>query len=164
MAKKSKFTLEGTRNISANINKEILLMKGKSLAGLISASIIVRRKMAFTPPLVPVDTRNLDHSWFVTTAKSIEDGKSPAFKGEKSGELASEHSQVTSNEKANMMAIKIPMLTMGFSANYAIYVHERVGDDIKYRKPGSGAKFFQSALEGSKGEILQTIKEHAKIR
>ena len=160
---KNQFKLTGIRTISKNLNKEILLMKGKTLAGLISAAIVVRRKMASTPPLVPVDTRNLDHSWFVVTAKSINNGKSPSFKGENKGEMTTKHQEVVSTEKSGLGVIKIPMLTMGFSANYAIYVHERVGD-VNYHKANSGAKFFQSALEKSKPEILQAIKNHAKIR
>ena len=160
---KNQFKLTGMKTISKNLNKEILLMKGKTLAGLISASIVVRRKMASTPPLVPVDTRNLDHSWFVVTAKNINDGNSPSFKGEDKGEMVTKHQEVIGEEKSGLAAIKIPMVTMGFSANYAIYVHERVGD-INYQKAGAGAKFFQSALEKSKPEMLQAIKNHAKIR
>ena len=161
---KNQFKLTGIRTISKNLNKEILLMKGKTLAGLISASIVVRRKMDSTPPLVPVDTRNLDHSWFVVTAKTINDGKSPSFKGENKGEMATKHQEVIGTEKSGLAVIKIPMLTMGFSANYAIYVHERVGDDINYQRPNSGIHFFKSALEKSKPEMLQAIKNHAKIR
>ena len=74
-------------------------MKGKTLAGLISAAIVVRRKMASTPPLVPVDTRNLDHSWFVVTAKNINDGNSPSFKGEDKGEMVTKHQEVIGEEK-----------------------------------------------------------------
>lgn len=166
---KTQFKLEGLRKITAELNKEIVLIKGRSLAGLISASIIVRRRMSSTPPIVPRDTRNLDHSWFVVTAKSTEDGKSPSFVGKDSGEMASGHSAIISREKAMMQVMKIPVLSMGFSANYAIYVHEIVGETkkgkkIEYKHPNAGPKFFQAALEGSRGEILETIRQHAKIR
>jgi hypothetical protein len=71
-----------------------------------------------------------------------------------------------------------PAGIMGFSANYAIFVHENVDADFtsprwRYRKgekrkwytprEGSGAKFFEKALYRNKARILEIIRKHAKI-
>jgi hypothetical protein len=68
-------------------------------------------------------------------------------------------------------------LIMGFSANYAIYVHENVDADFtsprtRYSKgkkrtytprAGAGPKFLQAALFNNVPLILQTIQKNAKV-
>jgi len=57
---------------------------------------------------------------------------------------------------------------MGFTANYAIFVHEmtdeNTGKKINWKRPGSGAKFFEKALYRNKEKILQIMRDNAKIR
>lgn len=57
-------------------------------------------------------------------------------------------------------------IIMGYGANYAVYVHERVegapwGDgvvgDIKWHKKGSGPKWFQAAINRNHDKILELI-------
>jgi hypothetical protein len=55
-----------------------------------------------------------------------------------------------------------PFLTMGYSANYAVYVHEMVG--AKFQRPGAGAKWFQAAFRRNKDRILEVIKQEAQIK
>jgi len=58
-----------------------------------------------------------------------------------------------------------PFIIMGYSgakAPYAIYVHEMIGANFK--EPGSGAKWFQSALWRNKDRIMRIIQENARIR
>lgn len=55
-----------------------------------------------------------------------------------------------------------PVLIMGFSANYATSVHENVG--AHFRRPGAGAKFFESAIKNNEKEIIAVIKKEAKVR
>lgn len=60
-----------------------------------------------------------------------------------------------------------PFITMKFTQNYAVYVHEMLdkGDKkINWSRPGSGPKFFQAALRGSTAKILEVIKEEAQIK
>lgn len=57
-------------------------------------------------------------------------------------------------------------VVMGFNANYAIFVHENVDDSgkrINWKRPGSGAKFFEKALYRNRERILEIIRKHAKI-
>ena len=111
-----------------NLNREIKGIENRSMQGLIESSIIVRRDMDQTPPLIPVDTGNLRASWFTT----------PVRKGTQQG------------------------LMVGFNANYAVFVHENVG--AQFKRPQSGAKFFEASLKRNKQMILETIKQTASIK
>jgi len=53
-------------------------------------------------------------------------------------------------------------LIMGFSSNYAVFVHEFIG--AKFKRPNSGAKFFESSIKRNEKRILATIAKHAKIK
>ncbi len=52
-------------------------------------------------------------------------------------------------------------LTMGFTANYAVYVHESVGRS--FQRPGSGPKFFQASLFRNQHEVLKAVQRNAQI-
>ena len=55
-----------------------------------------------------------------------------------------------------------PALQIGFSAFYAWYVHEMVGANFK--RPGSGAKFFEAALKRNQERILEIIRKEAEVK
>lgn len=59
-------------------------------------------------------------------------------------------------------------LIMGFSANYAVYVHEMMesslGNAINWSRPGSGPKFFEAAIKRNVNVILGIIKATAQIK
>ena len=160
--------LKGMNAVMANLNREILAIKGRSMKGLIEAVIIMRRDMESTSPLIPVDIGNLRASWFVVTSMGgLTDGAAPNFKGDRAGELRENHGRVIGEVKALVSAVKEPVLIMGFSANYAVFVHEMVGGEggkIDWSRPGSGAKFFEEALDRNKGLMLQIIRDNAYIR
>jgi hypothetical protein len=124
--------IKGFDNVMKNLNKEIKAIKDRTQAGLIQATIIVRRSTEKTEPLTPVDTGNLRASWF-TNSPSV----------------------VTSVR---------PSVDMGYSANYAIYVHEMIDKKINWTRTGSGPKWFEIHVKEETGNILQTIKKHAEIR
>lgn len=52
-------------------------------------------------------------------------------------------------------------MRLGFTANYAWYVHENVGANFK--RPGAGAKFFEAALKRNTDKILEIIRREAKV-
>lgn len=54
---------------------------------------------------------------------------------------------------------KGPAITVGFSANYAVWVHENL-EAKNWTRSGSGPKFFEKALDRNKDTILQVIKEN----
>lgn len=50
----------------------------------------------------------------------------------------------------------------GFTANYAIYVHEIMGR--KFNRPGAGPRFFYAALRRNQSTILEIIAQEASIK
>lgn len=66
-----------------------------------------------------------------------------------------------------------PGLVMGFSANYAIFVHEMMDTatfgagsvgHVNWSRPGSGPKFFEDALRRNKDVILKIIAKNVTIK
>jgi len=55
---------------------------------------------------------------------------------------------------------KAPGVVMGFSANYAVFVHEMVG--ANFSRPGSGARFFYAALKRNQKKILKIMQNNMK--
>lgn len=55
-----------------------------------------------------------------------------------------------------------PFVTMGFTAKYAVYVHEMI--EAKFKRPGAGAKFFEAAFKRSHKQVLDVIVAEATIR
>ena len=50
---------------------------------------------------------------------------------------------------------------MGFSANYALFVHEK--ENAHFKRPGAGVRFFEVALDREKGKIVEIIQKTAKV-
>lgn len=57
-----------------------------------------------------------------------------------------------------------PVIVMGFSANYALYVHERLDPDIDWTRKNSGPKFFEYAVKRNTKKVLEIIGNEAKIK
>jgi len=64
------------------------------------------------------------------------------------------------------------VVVFGFSANYAVYVHERlpgapwgagtVPDDIDWSRPNSGPKFLEASVKRNAEEALHIIADNMK--
>jgi hypothetical protein len=57
------------------------------------------------------------------------------------------------------------VLLMGFSARYAAAVHEgltKKGGKMKFKRPGAGAKFFESAIARNTAKMKEVINEEMK--
>lgn len=163
--------IKGMDIVMNNLHRELVKIEGRSLKGLIEASIIIRRSMDFNAPTIPIDLGNLRQSWFVVTAGRVQKGDSPSFKEDEAGELASDHTSAISSAQALAQAASLqgPVLIMGFSANYAMWVHEMVGANFRQPKKGAvrgspGAKFFEVSLKRNKTLILETVRNNAYIK
>ena len=115
--------LTGTERVLANLNREILGIKGRTRAGVMKAALLVKNRSV---KRTPVDTGNLRASAYVQEWRI---GKGPGAE-------------------------------IGYTAAYAPYVHEI---DKAYRKPGTSWKFLEKALRESRKEILEIIRESAKV-
>ena len=155
-------SLQGLDKCVQNLNKEIIKIRGRTLKGLIRGNIIIRRSIDTTPPLVPVDTGNLRLSYYcVSVGPHVVEGASPTFQGKGAGRMASVHSKVISSALTQLAMLKDPAIIIGFTAEYAWPVHESVGKH--FRRPGSGAKYFQASLLHNRENILRVITEEARI-
>ena len=121
--------ITGFDNVMQNLNSEISKMKKRSMKGLIESAIIIRRDMAVTPPLIPIDKGNLNSSWFTSGFHSLYG----------------------------------PVLLMGFTANYAVFVHENLDPTIEWKKKGSGPKFLEKALVRNHGKIIAAVAGNTTI-
>lgn len=172
-------------NIMSNLNKEIVNIKGATMKGLINAAIYVRNETETKPLVTPVDLGNLRSSWFITTATKTqgrdkwnkgfrnqrgEKGKYTGAKlSNKAAQMASGHSEAITNAKATLGSMNNQnrqFLMMGYSANYAGYVHEFVNPTINWsrKSPQSGAKWFQQHVQSNSQKIFQIIAETSKMK
>jgi hypothetical protein len=171
--------LKGLDEVMQNLNKEIQAIEGRTSAGLIAASVVIQRASVKENPRVPVDTSNLEHSFFRATKKG-QLGSSKGFTGEDAGKMASEHSSAITEATAIAKMYPGPLLILGYSANYAGFVHENMEADftsarmvydrktheatIKERRSGAGPKFLEAHIIAKKSEVLQIIRDFATIK
>ena len=146
MAKQKKnIILKGVKQFMTALNAEVNKIEGVTMKGLIEAAILIQRSMDKDSPTVPVDTRNLQASFFITTST-----------GQK----------VVGNDSGS--AVKLikgtrPIVAIGFTANYAVIVHEDMETKKNWNRPGSGPKFMEAALERNKIKIVETIAKNVKL-
>jgi hypothetical protein len=158
----------GIEGVIKNLNKALKKIEGGTMKGLIRASIAVRRSMENNAPSIPVDLGNLRASYFsVTSEGNTQAGSVASFQGDDAGKLGGDHSSVVTESKAGVLS-KNPAIRMGFSAFYAVFVHENVGAEFSQPEDGSikaatGAKFFEAALKREAPKILRIIEKEAKV-
>ena len=132
-----------------NLNKAIGKMDDSAYAAFIIISTLLKREMMRNEPTVPKDMGILRNSYFTVTARKTE-----APMQDETGSVPSAESFVKT--------YKFPILVLGFSASYAVFVHEMVegeGKTINWSLPGSGSKFLEKALYNNKDKILEIIKK-----
>ena len=160
----------------ARLNKEIeLTIPNCSMKGLIMAAARVRRETENKPPMTPLDYGNLRASYFVVTSKGkvANDVGNTGFvdnpkTGLKASQLKSEHNDAIAEcigiVRANE-GMKGKFLIMGYSANYALFVHEMPEANFTVKKGRiPGAKWFETAFKRNRAKILQIIKDNAQIK
>lgn len=155
------FEMKGLEKVMANLNSEVQSISERSVRGMIRAAIIARRDMEKTSPVIPVDTSNLRASFFTVTSTGKASGRGD-FKGPNAEQMKVEHEAEKAALLTELSYEKKPTLVMGFSANYAVFVHENVG--ANFQRPGAGAKFFQAGLRRNIHKMVRVIAEEAKIR
>jgi len=155
--------LKGVARMQDRINMQMARMGVVTMAGLIEASIIIRRSTEDSSPITPLDTGNLRASWFTVTPRGPSSGKSPSFEGENAGDMKKNHSAALSEYGTTVKTRRVPTVGLGFSANYAGFVHEMV-DAQNWSRPGSGAWYLASSIQSTKPAVLAAIYKHAKFK
>lgn len=149
--------VKGVNTVVNKLNKEFKKqVHTLTESGLIKAGIEIRRDMDKTSPTIPIDTGNLRASFTMVTRNTVQSPESSELKGKE----IQEHSQFVEQLKTKTSNSNKPILLMGFSANYAVYVHENL--KAKFQRPGSGAKFFESALWRNAARVMEILRNELK--
>jgi len=162
--------LKGMEAVMANLNKELDRVEGATMGGLIRAAAHVRQETEKPGNvLTPVDYGNLRASWFVVTKDKVPVGYgSKQFRGPKAAEFLIDHQTnltQAQGEVRTMSNDSKEFLMMGYTMNYAGFVHEMVGvPPENWSRPGSGPKWLEEAIAGSTGKIVEIVKENAMIK
>ena len=126
--------LSGIKNVINRLNIETRKIENNAKVGLLNAANHIRRSTETKKPLVPVDLGNLRNSWTAVIIPQL---------------------------NPNKIAVR-----MGYSANYAFFVHESVDGHFnapnvlttsRWKRPGSGPKWFQIALNREQQAIVDIL-------
>lgn len=147
-----------------NFNNEVQGIQGRTLAGMINAVIIVQRD-AYEG--VPIDLSNLAHSWFSVTYKT-KGNVTPDpgnFKGPEASEMQSKHQSVI--QALEQFASRVGLanahvMIYGYTANYSAWVHENI--DAKFQRPKAHARWFFLSIQRKQSEMLEAIRQSARIK
>ena len=147
--------VKGLDKTLARLNGKMKSIRFKNKKGLIQAGLLVQRGGQMN---CPVDLGNLKASGFTVWGPS-----SPikvfGFKGKGAGKMGTEHARVTMQEKMSLPAGDInPVVEVGFSAFYALYVHEKKAKHIV-----GDWKFLERSLNENQGQILGIVSGSVKI-
>jgi hypothetical protein len=164
------------QNILRNLNRELIKIEGTTQEGLIRAINKIHQETETGAVRVPVDLGNLRHSWFYVTAKGTigrgggkahtPEGQTGKFIGKNAATIAAGHAALLTESigktKALAATYKGPFVVAGYSANYALWVHEMLG--AKFQRKRAGAKWFEIAIKSKQDEIIKIVKNNAEIR
>lgn len=161
--------VEGEEVVMKNLNRELEGITNRSMQGLIKAAAFIHRETETVPPKTPVDLGNLRSSWFVVTAKREVAGMGEAkqWKGPKASTYSGEHQSVMQQGKAELQGLenagKRKFLMLGYSANYAGFIHEMIGA-VNFTREGSGIKWLETHIKKNTKKIVDIVKENATIK
>lgn len=160
---KAGFKLKGMDRFMRNLNREIKGLKKRTHAGLIKGAILIMNE---ADKMVPIDTSNLRHSFFIVSyRKSSDQATIPTrFKGKEAGGLKAWHSRIL--KQAHVAAKMIgnetnPVVIFGYSANYAAFVHENI--DLVFKRPSAKARWLFIALQRTRKDVLEEVRKEASF-
>lgn len=166
----------GLDEVLKRLNEELVGVEGRSAKGLIEAAAMIRRETENTPPLTPVDTGNLRASWFVVSTKGEEtdpEGYSGKFRknrttGTTAATMRSSHTTAIAAARAGVEAVarRGPVVILGYSANYALFVHEMQlrFPGVKWKRENSGGKWLEAAFKTNRDRIIDIVRKNATIK
>lgn len=161
--------VEGEEVVMKNLNKELEGIENRSIQGLIKAAAFIHRETETTPPKTPVDLGNLRSSWFTVTAdrEVAGTGEAKQWKGPKASIYAAEHQSTMQQGKAELKGMenmgKNKFLMLGYTANYAGFVHEMI-EAKHWTREGSDWKWLETHIKRNTKKIVDIVKENATIK
>jgi len=150
----SAIRVENMDDVLDDLNKKVKAIKTRTKKGMIIAGLFVQRK---AQEKTPVDMGNLRSSAFTIWGENI-GARGGNFEGEDASDMKARHSATLIKEGAGLKMIPGELaVEIGFSAFYAIYVHE---DMTSFHFEGE-SKFLEKALAENIDEILFAIEKEA---
>jgi len=163
--------------VARRLNRAIKKIENKSQEGLNEAARVIMWGTEQTPPLNPEDTGNLIDSRFVVGGDGeVLMGKSPLFMpkpGRDPAQMMARHNTILSTNRATAQAMQRPVTILGYTAHYAIIVHEDTdmgnrnktdakGGTVGFTREGSGNFFFRNSIQRNRKEIIEKVKGKAE--
>jgi hypothetical protein len=163
----------GLEECTINLNRQLEKIRNGSQRGLIEASAYIRNDTEKTPYITPLDYGNLRSSWFVATPTG---GRPPdkwntgfkdapkSVKKVKAARMLADHSAGKSEMDAKVKAAtkrNFKVVIIGYTAYYAVYVHENYGAAFKRAQSGPG--WFGDALKRNTSMIVYIVGKHSMI-
>lgn len=175
---KASTNIYGAEDVINALNIEIEKIKGRSLNGLYKVAALIKNETEKGDVTVPIDLGNLRHSWFTVGSSTAirvggrshtPEGLSGTFIGPKAAQYASGHSAMLTEMKqyADTLAKAAdgPFVVIGYSVDYALWVHENQGAHFKQgKKTNRGWKWFEKAIRKHQNNIVKIVSDNAKIR
>jgi hypothetical protein len=185
---KGKPRIDGLKELQTELRKQGLLIHKRAEVGLVQGGLKVRRDAVKNTPR---RTGNLRNSAHITT-RDNEVTVPGEFKGSNSAELSSQHNseitEVKSAVKKRVRRGRVQAIAVGFSAVYALVVHEnpnagaagfdpdassvylagerkgrkKRADDVHSAK--GGWKFLENAIKENTKFILQQVAKAVRIK
>lgn len=163
--------VEGLDNVIKRYREEAKNISEGSARGLVMFALHIRRVTENEVPYTPFDKGNLRASWFIAAATGlIPDplGESGNFKTPRKGHITkaalnAQHRAITAASVAEVRSDKEPSVIFGYSANYALAVHEMVGVE-NWSRPGSDAKWLEAHLGRNVDTFKKMIQNNAHVK
>lgn len=172
--------LIGLHQVLRELNRGAQEYRKNTRKGVYRASIPIRRKAVRLAPVVTGNLRN--SAYTILSWAGVEHGSSATFSGENATEMGSDHQSVLSQRSAAIQGVSEPTAEIGFTALYAVMVHEnpRAGQTggespsgVPYPRTKTGRptwsekgqwKFLEQAIKDNKDQVLQILAQEARRR
>lgn len=163
--------IAGFEKVMIRLQQEIDRMKKKSNRGLVEAAMFIRNDTERTPYITPRDYGNLRASWIIVSKKGLEPDplnysghfKRNARKNIPVATFKTWYADAVAEARAivSAEAINRASVMFGYTANYAMWVHEMI--DANFSQENSGPKWFQESMDRNRNKILKIIRENSTV-
>lgn len=174
----SAIRVEGLDEVLGNLNRAVNRLPKATKAGMIKGALRIQKG---SQELVPIDLGNLRSSAFVIWGNG--GSVTASFTGPDAADMNARHMESVASENASLnTGILKPQVEVGYSAFYAIFVHEDLsanhnktfktkgklnpltGGSTSFESRTVGeAKFLEKSVKNNKDQVLNDIKSMAKI-
>ena len=146
----------GMDEVLARLNNGVRRIEIRTKKGMIAAGLFLQRA---SQKMTPVDLANLRSSAFTIWGPG-KGRSSPSFSGDDAAQLTANHENVMGQDSMDLNTKRSqPEVEVGYSAFYAIFVHE----DMEANHTTGENKFLEKAIIHSVDKMLDIIEQEAWI-